>query len=348
MDDAVNYQWRIASRPAGNVKPSDFELVQGEIPVVGDGEILLRTLYLGIRPVMRMYMQGQSVAGEKPLQIGDLIHGRGVAEVIESRHSDYNVGDVVQGQIGWQTYKASQATKAERLRNMQPNGLSYALGSGVLGMNGFSAYTGFVHCGHPLAGDVVVVSAAAGGVGSTVVQIARILGCTVIGIAGGADKCDLLMRLGCHATIDYKNEDVSKRLASLCDASIDIYFDNVGGEILSACLEHLAYSARVVLCGSISEYTRDKPFGLTNYTRLRARNASMNGFFVYNFEHLFDEATERMTEWVKTGELVPVQDIVEGFDRMPEALARLYDGKNVGVQICQVRDEPSVEPSLAN
>lgn len=338
--DEGNSQWRIAARPVGNVKATDFEFATVPVPDVADGEFLLHTICLGIRPVMRMYMQGHSVAGEQPLAIGDVIHGRGVGEVVKSRHPDFAVGDIVQGQIGWQTWKVSRGTPAERFRKMRPNGLPLVLGAGVLGMNGFSAYTGFVHCGHPLAGDVVVVSAAAGGVGSTVVQIARLLGCTVIGIAGGPDKCALLIELGCHATIDYRNEPVPARLAELCAAGIDIYFDNVGGETLSACLENLAYGARVVLCGSISEYMREEPFGLINYTRLRAKNASMNGFFVYNFEHLFDEATDRLSEWVRSGELRPVQDIVDGFEHMPDALARLYDGRNVGVQICRVREDP--------
>ena len=300
----------------------------------------MRTLYLGIRPVMRMYMQGRAVAGERPLEIGDLIHGRGVAEVMQSRHPEFEEGDIVQAQIGWQTWKTSNNSAGERIIKMQNNGLPWSLGVGVLGMNGFSAYTGFIHCGHPLAGDDVVVSAAAGGVGSTVVQIARILGCRVIGIAGGPKKCQLLEQLGCHATIDYKQEDLEGRLAELCPDGIDVYFDNVGGTTLATCLDRLAFGARIVLCGSISEYMLEKPFGLKNYTRLRAANASMNGFFVYNMTHLFGEATERLSHWIRRGELVPVQDIVDGFEKMPAALARLYDGDNVGAQICRVRAEP--------
>ncbi|MCG8376286.1 MAG: NADP-dependent oxidoreductase, partial [Chlorobiales bacterium] len=296
MREDVNCQWRIAARPEGNVRPSDFEYAEEPVPEIRDGEFLLRTLYLGIRPVMRMYMQGIAVAGERPLEIGDVIHGRGVAQVVRSRHREFAEGDVVHGQLGWQTWKASRGTPAERFIKMRPPGLPYALGAGLLGMNGFSAWTGFTQCGHPLAGDVVVVSAAAGGVGSTVVQIARILGCRVIGIAGGEEKCRFIEKLGCAASIDYQNEDVGKRLEELCPTGIDIYFDNVGGEILSACLENLAYGARIVLCGSISEYMRATPFGLTNYTRLRSVNGSMNGFFVYNFAHLFDQATEEMAE----------------------------------------------------
>ncbi|MBT8440857.1 MAG: NADP-dependent oxidoreductase [Gammaproteobacteria bacterium] len=340
MREDRNCQWRIAARPSGNVRPSDFAYEEHPVPEIGPGEFLLKTLYLGIRPVMRMYMQGVAVAGEKPLAIGDLIHGRGVAQVVRSNHPGFAEGDVIQGQIGWQTWKASHGTEAERIRKLDCTGLPYSLGAGVLGMNGFSAYTGFVHCGHPLSGDVAVVSAAAGGVGSTVIQIARILGCRVIGIAGGTDKCDLLLRLGCSAAIDYKNEDIDQRLTELCPEGIDVYFDNVGGDTLSICMEHLAMHARIALCGSISEYMLDEPFGLCNYTKLRMVNGTMSGFFVYNFEHLFDEATERLAEWIRNGELIPVEDIVDGFDNMPAALARLYAGDNVGVQVCRVRDEP--------
>lgn len=339
MNEQRQCQWRVAARPVGNVKPSDFEYTEQAIPDIGAGEFLLRTLYLGLRPVMRMYMGGESAAGEKPLAIGDVIHGRGVAQVVASNHPDYHPGELVHGQIGWQTWKASRGTPQERFIKMDYPDLSAALGVGILGMNGYSAWGGLVQCGSPRGGDVLVVSAAAGGVGSTVVQIGRILGCRVVGIAGGPDKCALVKSLGVDAVIDYKNENLAQRLDQCCPEGIDIYFDNVGGETLSTCLERLAMQARIVLCGSISEYTRDEPFGLTNYTRLRRVNGSMNGFFVYNFQHLFTQATDEMAAWVRSGQLQPVQDIVEGFEQMPDALARLYDGRNCGVQMCRVRNE---------
>jgi NADPH-dependent curcumin reductase CurA len=170
--------------------------------------------------------------------------------------------------------------------------------------------------------------------------MARIMGCRVIGIAGGPEKCDFIKRLGCEQAIDYKNEDVPARIAQLCPDGLDTYFDNVGGEILTACLENLAYEARVVLCGSISEYTRKEPFGLTNYTRLRSVNGTMKGFFVYNYEDRMYEATDQMAGWITNGQLQPIQDMEEGFEQMPKALANLYTGKNVGVQCCNVRGEP--------
>jgi NADPH-dependent curcumin reductase CurA len=340
MREDVNLQWRIRARPQGNVKPGDFEQVEVPVPEPAEGQFLLRTLYLGVRPVMRMYMQGLPAAGEQPLEIGDVIHGRGVAQVAVSRHPDYRVGDIVHGQLGWQTWKASGGSEQERFLRMPASGLPCVHGVGALGMNGFSAYCGLLECGRPVAGDTVVVSAAAGGVGSTVVQIARILGCRVIGIAGGPEKCALLTRLGCAATIDYKHEPLAARLQALCPAGIDVYFDNVGGPTLAAVLDNLAMGARIVLCGSISEYTLTEPFGLTNYTRLRAKNAAMQGFFVYNFAELFEQAGEQLARWIEQGELQPVQNIVDGFDNMPAALAALYSGANTGVQICRVRGEP--------
>lgn len=340
MREDVNLQWRIAARPDGNVRESDFTLTEEPLPAIGTGEFLLRTLYLGVRPVMRMYMQGKPAAGETALDIGDVIHGRGVAQVVASKHPDFAVGDVVQGQIGWQTWKASRGTDQERFLKIPDTGAPFIYGAGATGMNGFSAYCGLLNCGRPKTGDTVLVSAAAGGVGSTVVQIARILGCRVVGIAGGAEKCALLDKLGCCAHIDYKVDDVRQRINELCPDGIDVYFDNVGGETLSAVLDNLAMGARIVLCGSISEYMRDEPYGLTNYTRLRAVNGSMQGFFVYNYADQFDAAGRQLAEWINSGELRPVQSIVDGFTNMPAALAALYSGSNTGIQICRVRGEP--------
>ena len=340
MREDRNCQWRVAARPVGKPKPGDFAYTEEPIPEPGDGEFLLRVHYLGLAPVMRMYMQGTGWAGERPLAIGDVIHGRGVAEVIASRHPGYAVGDIVQGQCGWQTYKVSRGTPQERFLKCRDYGLPYALNVGVLAMTGISAWAGLMDCGYPKRGDRVVVSGAAGGVGHLVVQMARINGCSVVGIAGGPEKCAFVRGLGAEEVIDYKNENVPERIFETCPDGIDLYFDNVGGETLAACLENLAMGARIVLCGSISEYTRDEPFGLTNYARLRNKNAMMKGFFVYNYEDRFDEALDQIARWILEDGLEPVQDMVEGFENMPGALMRLYDGNNVGVQCCSVRGEP--------
>ncbi len=336
--DGVNCQWRIAERPCGNVKPNDFAWHEEPIPIPQNGEVLLETMYLGLAPVMRMYMMGTDRTGDKHQQIGDVIRGRGVAKILESRHKDWQVGDIVQGSIGWQTYAVSALTTQEKFFKVTSHDLPYSLAAGVLGMNGLSAHAGFFACGEPRKGDVTVISGAAGGVGSMVVQMAKITESSkIIGIAGGAEKCKIIRELGCDETIDYKSESVPERLAELCPNGIDFYFDNVGGEILSACLERLAMHARIVLCGSISEYTRETPFGLTNYTRLRAVEGRMGGFFVYNHVNRWYQVMDEMADWIREGKIKPVQDVIEGFEAMPEALSRLFDGKNVGVQCCKVR-----------
>lgn len=335
--DSVNRQWRVAARPEGNVKPTDFEYTEEPIPRLGNGQVLLRTHYLSLAPVMRMYMMGVQPTDDARLEIGDVIHGRGVGEVVASRHPDYSVGDILHGQFGWQTYKATSVTPQERFRKMQPLGLPIYLGLTSLGFSGFSAYCGYFDCGRPKPADCVLVSGAAGGVGHMVIQIARAAGAgRVVGIAGGARKVDLIRDLGCDDAIDYKSEDVAARIGECFPNGIDIYFDNVGGETLEAALENLAYGARVVLCGSISEYTREEPFGLRNYTRIRGKRASLVGFFVYNHTETFDRAEQAAAQWIKSGQLKPIQTILEGFEKMPEALAGLYDGTNLGKQLVRV------------
>ena len=341
FDDGVNQQWRVARRPEGNVRPDDFAWHEAPIPEAGPGEALLKVHYLGLAPVMRMYILGRTNSGERRLEIGDVIHGRGVAQVVRSRHPDWREGDVVQGQCGWQTYKVTGFTAQEKFFRMPPNGLPAALGAGVLGMTGLSAWAGLFPTGEPRAGDRMVLSGAAGGVGSMVAQIAaHVVGCDVVGIAGGAAKGAFALAHGCSAVIDYRNEDVAAALDRLRPDGIDLYFDNVGGEILQACMERLRLHARVVLCGSISEYTRPVPFALPNYTRLRATDSRMAGFFVYNHLASWHRVMDELAGWIRGGQLKPVQDVIDGFARMPRALAQLYDGRNVGVQCCSVRGEP--------
>jgi NADPH-dependent curcumin reductase len=341
IDDAANYQWRVARRPAGNVVPDDFKWAAEAIPDPKPGEALLKTYYLGVVPVMRMYMLGASPSGEVPLAIDDVIHGRGVAQIVKSRHPDWHEGEMVQGQLGWQTYKVTAFSPQEKFFRMPPNGLPAALGSGVLGMTGLSAWAGLFPTGEPRQGDLMVLSGAAGGVGSMVSQLAaNVVGCDVVGIAGGPEKCAFTLAHGCTAAIDYKSEDIAARLETLRPDGIDLYFDNVGGETLQACLDRLRMNARVVLCGSISEYTREVPYALPNYTRLRAKDARMQGFFVYNHLDKWARVMNELAHWIHEGKLKPVQDVEQGFQNMPRALAKLYDGKNVGVSCCSVRGEP--------
>lgn len=341
VDDDVIQRWTVARRPEGNVRPGDFAWTEIAIPELEPGEVLLKTLYLSLAPVMRGYMSGESFAGEAPLKIGDTIHGRGVARVVKSRHPDWNEGQVVQGQIGWQTYKVSQMTPSEKFRAMPANGLPASLGLGALGMTGLSAWAGFYTIGEPQSGETVLVSGAMGGVGSLVIQFAaNVTGCETIGIAGGAQKCAMAEELGCAGSIDYKNDHVPSAIVEAAPKGIDLYFDNVGGEILDAALDHLAPRSRIVLCGSISEYTSDQPGQLPNYTRLRRTDSQMRGFFVYNHLADWDRAMSEIADWIRAGQVKPVEQITDGFAHMPAALAGLYAGQNVGKQLCRVRGEP--------
>ncbi len=341
IHDGSNFQWRVARAPQGVLLPDDFSWVESPTPEPGPGEVLLKTHYLGLAPVMRMYMQGAVAAGETPLRVGDLIHGRGVAQIMKSRHSDWSEGDMVQGQIGWQTYKASAMTAAEKMFRVRHHGLPALYACKTLGMTGLSAHAGLFACGEPRAGDTLVLSGAAGGVGSIVSQLAaNIAGCRVIGIAGGPEKCTLIRQQGCESAIDYKSDDLQQRLKDFCPDGIDCYFDNVGGETLAAVLEQLALKARIVLCGSISEYARAQPFGLNNYTRLRSKDARMQGFFVYNHLDRWETVMAELAGWIRDGQLCPRHDVTRGFQNMPKALARLYAGLNQGAAICDVRGEP--------
>lgn len=331
MTNRTNRQWTVREHPERELAPKHFQFREVPVPELRDGEALLRTHLLNMAPVMRMYMMRGGGANEAPLEIGDVIHGRGVAEVIDSRHPDHAVGSFVQGQIGWQTYKITRFAKEERFRPLKPHGLPIHYALSALGMTGFSAYCGFVSRAGSACGDRVLISGAAGGVGSLVVQMGRIIGAEqIVGIAGGAEKCALVRELGCDAAIDYKAEDVAERIAGIFPDGMDLYFDNVGGEILEAALDHLAPQARVLLCGSISEYQRETAFAPRNYTNLRAKNADMRGFFVYNHAQEFDAAETAMAEWIRQGKLRVVADEIQGFEKMPEALMGMFTGTGGG------------------
>jgi len=340
-DEIVNKQWTLHSRPTHELVHAHFGYTETAVSPPVEGEILLKSHYLNIAPVMRMYMMadGGGYSTEKILNIGDVIHGRGVAEVIASEHPDYQIGDFVHGQVGWQSYKRSAATVKEKLRKMKPRELPIHYGLSALGMTGFSAYCGFMDRGQPKQGEAILVSGAAGGVGSLVVQIAKAIGCgPVIGIAGGPEKCALVKSLGADGMIDYKNENVAERIAELLPQGYDVFFDNVGGDILNDALNHMKKRARIVLCGGISEYAKTEPFGPTNYGKLRMKGADMKGFFVYYHADQFDAAESHIADMIQQNQLQAIVDIKDGFDKMPEALIGMYQGTNAGKRIVKVSE----------
>ena len=340
-----NRQWVLAGRPEGReVRLSDFELVTRPIPPLRDGEVLTRALYLSVAPVMRQYML-QGGAGERPLQIGEVMRGRGVGVVVDSRNPRFSPGDFVQGKLGWQEHSVSDGSPYYMMYKIEQRIAPLSTGIGVLGVTGFTSFLGLMRVGQLQPGDRVLVSGAAGGVGSSVAQIAKHHGASrVVGIAGGAEKCRMLVeRLGYDAAIDHRTEDLSVRIGELLPEGFDVMFDNVGGETLDAALLHLRMDARVVLCGRISEYLGDeeKPYALRNYQRLHKRYASLRGFFIYRMESMFPQAEQAMAEMIRAGALTYAEDVLDGLERMPDALIRLYSGANRGKQL--VRIDPQAE-----
>jgi hypothetical protein len=327
-------QWLIADRPIGRpLKDDDFKLTTAPVRAAGDGEVLLRTRFLGFDPAQKGWMEniGGYVA---PTEIGEVMRGSGVAEVLESRSAKLSPGDLVAGQLGWQEFPT---LRAEGLEKIKDPALATAY-LGALGTTGMTAYFGFIRVGKPQPGDTVVVSGAAGATGSVVGQIAKIMGCRVIGIAGGPEKCAWIVSdCGYDAAIDYKSENVRDRLTALCPGGIDVVFDNVGGTILDDMLSKIAMHARVVICGGISRYTLGKmPAGPQNYFNLIFMRATMQGFIVLDWMAEYPLARRRMTEWIHAEKVRYKEDIQQGFENAPRTLMRLFAGENFGKQLLQV------------
>lgn len=334
----LNRQWVLAERPTGPVRTSDFRLVETALRPLGEGEFRIEVLYLGVAAVMRGYMLNTEKF-ERPLAIGDVMHGRGVGRIVESRHPAWQVGEIVHGKMGWQQYAIADGSSYYLMYKVRQRVAPVSTALGVLGLTGFTSYLGLVDIGAVQAGDRVLVSGAAGGVGSNVGQIARLLGADPVGIAGSADKCALLTaRLGYRAAIDYRRDPVEKRIGDLFPEGIDVFFDNVGGEILDAGLAHLRRHARVVLCGAISQYIDgvERPYALRNAFAIFKRMARMEAFFIYELGARFEWAEAQLADWIAAGRLHYQEDILEGIERMPEALIRLFEGRNVGKQLVRV------------
>ncbi len=341
----INRQWVLAGRPVGRgVLESDFSLVERPVPPLDDGQLLLRTLYLSVAPVMRRYML-DGAAGEKPLALGEVMRGRGVGVVVESRNPRFQPGDFVQGKLGWQAYSISDGSPYYMMYTIRQRIAPLSTGIGVLGVTGFTSYLGLIDVGQLRAGDRVLVSGAAGGVGSSLAQIAKLSGASrVVGIAGTDEKCRLLVeKLGYDAAINYREEDLDARIGELLPEGLDLFFDNVGAATLDTALLHLRTDARIVLCGRIAEYLGDdeQPYALRNYQRLHKAYATMRAFFIYRHEADFPRAEAAMAQWIAEGRLVAAEDILEGIERMPQALIRLYTGENRGKQL--VRVDPDAE-----
>ncbi len=331
----INRQFRIAARPVGMVKESDFRYTEEPIPDIGDGQARIRTTYLSLDPSMRGQMENRAdyVA---PLEIGDVMRAGGVGIVDASKHPDLPQGALVAGSLGMQDYSVTD-NKTAPVR-VYPAGTDPIAALGVLGGTGMTAYFGMLDLGEPKPGQTVVVSGAAGATGSVAGQIARIHGCRVVGLAGSAAKCAWLTdELGFDVAINYKSQDVGKALDAACPNGINIYFDNVGGEILDMCLERIAMNARVVICGGISRYNAQGPIpGPRNYFNLVFRRARMEGFIVLDYAKRFPDAQRQMQQWIDSGELKHRATVIEGFVNLPRALIQLFQGENIGKMMVKV------------
>jgi len=332
-----NHQFRLAARPVGAVKRTDFNYLEEPARTPGDNEVLVKTLYLSLDPAMRGWMnEGKSYIA--PVALGEVMRAGGVGKVIESSHPRFSPGDFVYGTLGVQEY-ATLDGKA--LSKVDPAIAPLPVYLGTLGMPGMTAYFGLLEIGKPQPGETVVVSGAAGAVGTVVGQLAKIKGCRVVGIAGGKQKCDYLTQtLGFDAAIDYKSEDVKKALRQHCPKGVDVYFDNVGGDILDIVLTQLARKARIVICGAISQYNNTTAVkGPSNYMSLLVNRASMTGMVVFDYADRYGEAGREMAGWLKSGQLKTREDIVNGLETFPETLLKLFSGENFGKLVLKVADE---------
>ena len=336
MSALENRQFRLISRPVGMVKRSDFEFITVPAGEPGAGEVLVRVLYLSLDPAMRGWMnEGKSYVA--PVGLGEVMRAGGVGRVVKSNDPTLAAGDLVVGITGIQDYVVS---KAAGLRKIDPQVAPPPRYLGALGMTGLTAYFGLLDIGQPKEGETVVVSAAAGAVGAVVGQIAKIKGCRVIGIAGGAAKCSYIVdELGFDAAVDYKNEDVRKALARHCPKGIDIYFDNVGGEILETALSLLARRARVIICGAISQYNSTTGMvGPRNYMSLLVNHALMEGFVVFDYAERYAEGMKALAGWTIEGKLKAREDVVDGLDTFPDTLLKLFRGENFGKLVIKVAE----------
>lgn len=337
MPNDTNLKITLARRPAGYPAPSDFNAVESPIPEPAEGELLVRSIWLSLDPYMRGRMNdAKSYAAA--VEIGGVITGGVVGRVIKSRNPAFSEGEIVVGPLGWQRYALSDGRNLTRVdRELGP--LSTALG--VLGMPGMTAYFGFLEVCKPRPGDTVVVSAASGAVGQVVGQIANIMGCRTVGIAGSQEKVDYIVDdLGFDVGINYKTENVAERLIASCPLGVDVYFDNVGGPITDAVLDNLAIGARIAICGQISQYNLEEPEpGPRNLRNLIVSQARMEGFLVFQFAERHGEAKERIARWIKEGSVKYREDVVTGLENAPQAFIGLMQGKNFGKLIVKVSDE---------
>ena len=337
-----NRRWLLATRPQGMIKDSDFTLDSGPVPQPGDGEFLVRVTHLSFDPTQRGWLGGDTYL--PAVKIGDPVRAGAIGQVIQSNHPKFKAGQLVQGTFGWQEYAVSNGMTETGPVSIVHAGVSPEQALGVFGITGLTAYFGLTDLGQPKPGDTVLVSGAAGATGSVVVQVAKALGCKVIGIAGGAAKCKWLTEVaGADASIDYREGNVARRIRELAPKGVNVVFENVGGEILDAALANLAMRARIILCGGISSYNdtgEARSAGLLNYMNITVMRARLEGFIVLDYAPRFAEGVQALSTLIAEGKLKTVEDVQTGFENCPATLRRLFEGKNVGKQLLKLTDLP--------
>lgn len=328
MNDEINLRILLANRPSGFPKESDFIIEESSIPIPEEGEILIQTEWLSLDPYMRGRMNDQKSYAD-PVAIGEVMVGGAVGRVVRSRSPIYEIGDVVEGRLGWQSYAISNGTDIRKV-NLDLGPIQTSIG--ILGMPGLTGYFGFLDVCEPIPGDTVVVSAASGAVGQVVGQIAKIMGCRVIGTVGSDSKLSFVVdELGFDAAINYKKQDVGNALDVTCPNGIDIYFDNVGGFVTDAVMDRINTGARISVCGQISQYNLPEPeFAPRNMSILTRKQSKMEGFLVTKYQSLFDDGRIRMAGWIKSGELKYREYVVEGLENAPGTFIGMLNGENFG------------------
>jgi len=338
MRARTNRRVILKSRPTGIPGAENFEIVESEVPALAEGQVLVRNIYLTAEPAMRGWV---SVVGNysDPVPLGRVMRAPATGRVEESRHPDFRPGEFVTGLFGWQDYAVVVASAIQR--KVPATGLPISTSLGVLGLNGLTAYFALLDVGQPRAGDTVVVSTAAGAVGSCVGQIAKLKGCRTVGIAGGPEKTRLCReQFGYDAAIDYKAGGLESALAAACPDGTDVYFDNTSGAISDAVLKHLRQGARVVICGTASVSSWDPPpVGPRVERHLLVKRARMQGFLIFDYAPRFAEGLAALTEWVRTGLIHYREDMLEGIEQAPGSIAGLYRGENLGKRIIRIASE---------
>ena len=329
----MNKQVRLASRPEGLPNDSNWSFDEGPAPTPGDGEVLVKISHISLDPAMRAWMN-EGATYIEDVKVGDVMRANCVGEVIDSSSPKLHAGDTVQGVLGVQQYAVVKPKELLKVDATLAPIQSYL---GVLGWPGMTAYFGLLDIGNAKEGDTVVISGAAGAVGSVAGQIAKIKGCRVVGIAGGPDKCAYLVdELGFDGAIDYKNENIRNRLSELCPKRVDVFFDNVGGEILDAVLSKIAMHARIVISGAISQYNNPRFRGPNNYMALLTNRARMEGFVVFDYAKDCGAAAAEVAQWMAEGKLKAKDHIIEGIENFPSAFLRLFTGEKLGKLVLKV------------